>query len=62
MAINYAYNFAEIDPTDNMCIGVMTTTNPNQNPEFLFRLQHMMVLMLRSITIGILESGIMTKK
>ena len=22
MAMNYAYNYAEIDPTDNMCIGV----------------------------------------
>jgi hypothetical protein len=32
MSINLAYNFAEIDPADNMCIGIMTTTNPNQNP------------------------------
>lgn len=26
MAINYAYNYAEIDPTTNMCVGVQTTT------------------------------------
>lgn len=27
MSLNYAYNFAEIDPTlGNMCIGVYTTT------------------------------------
>lgn len=30
MAINYAYNFAEIDNATNMCIGVMTTSNPNE--------------------------------
>ena len=29
MAINYAYNFAEIDDATNMCIGVLTTSNPN---------------------------------
>lgn len=34
MSINLAYNYAEIDPTDNMCIGVHTTSydasgNPN---------------------------------
>ena len=29
MAINYAYNYAEIDDTTHMCIGVMTSTNPN---------------------------------
>lgn len=29
MAINYAYNFAEIDDATNMCIGVITTTNPD---------------------------------
>ena len=28
MAVNYAYNFAVIDPTTNMCIGVQTTTDP----------------------------------
>ena len=26
MAINYAYNYAEIDPVTNMCISVQTTT------------------------------------
>lgn len=30
MAINYAYNFAEIDNATNMCIGVMTTSDPNE--------------------------------
>ena len=28
MVINYAYNFAEIDPDTNMCIGIQTTTDP----------------------------------
>ena len=28
MAVNYAYNYAEIDPETNMCVGVQTTTNP----------------------------------
>ena len=37
MAVNYAYNFAEIDPTTNMCIGVVTGTNPDQGtlPNFV---------------------------
>ena len=37
MAINYAYNFAEIDPTTNMCIGVCTTSDPTQGelPNFV---------------------------
>lgn len=26
MAVQYYYNYAEIDPVDNMCIGVLTTT------------------------------------
>lgn len=26
MSMNYYYNYAEIDPVDNMCIGVHTTT------------------------------------
>ena len=30
MAVNYAYNFAQIDPSTNMCIQVVTTTNPEQ--------------------------------
>lgn len=29
MAILYAYNYAEIDPTTNMCVGVQTTTSPD---------------------------------
>jgi hypothetical protein len=28
MAVNYAYNFAEIDDATGMCVGVLTTTNP----------------------------------
>lgn len=34
MAVMYAYNFAEIDPTTKMCVQVMTTTNPNQDPNY----------------------------
>ena len=30
MSMNYAYNFAEIDPETNMCVGVMSTTDPEQ--------------------------------
>lgn len=30
--INYQYNYAEIDPTDNMCVGVHTGTVPSSNP------------------------------
>lgn len=26
MAVNYYYNYAEIDPDTNMCVGVYTTT------------------------------------
>lgn len=26
MALNYQYNYAEIDPATNMCIGVRSTT------------------------------------
>lgn len=29
MAINYAYNYAEVDLATNMCIGVVTTTDPD---------------------------------
>lgn len=37
MAVNYAYNFAEIDPATNMCIGVVTTTDALQGtlPNFV---------------------------
>lgn len=27
MSTNYAYNFAEVQDSDGMCVGVMTTTN-----------------------------------
>lgn len=30
MAVNYAYNFAQIDPNTNMCIHVITTSDPTQ--------------------------------
>lgn len=33
MAVNYAYNFAQIDPETNMCIGIQTTTNPDHGNE-----------------------------
>ena len=29
MAVNYAYNYAEIDLATNMCIGTVTTTDPD---------------------------------
>ena len=32
MAINYAYNYAEIDPETNMCIGVYTMTTEADDP------------------------------
>ena len=35
MAINYAYNYAEIDPTTNMCVGVYTMTSTSDNPNFV---------------------------
>ena len=28
MSQNFAYNYAEIDPATNMCIGVFSTTSP----------------------------------
>ena len=28
MAMNYAYNYAQIDLATNMCIGVMSTSSP----------------------------------
>jgi hypothetical protein len=30
MERRYAYNYAQIDPTNNMCIGVVTTDDPRQ--------------------------------
>ena len=35
MAINYYYNYAEIDPTTNMCIGVYTGTTAATDPNFI---------------------------
>lgn len=35
MAENYAYNYAEIDLTTGMCIGVHTGTNASDNPTFI---------------------------
>ena len=35
MAILYAYNYAEIDPITNMCVGVVTMTNTADNPNFV---------------------------
>lgn len=29
MALNYAYNYAEIEDATGMCIGVMTSSNPD---------------------------------
>ena len=29
MAVNYAYAYAEIDDTTNMCFGVVDTSDPN---------------------------------
>lgn len=33
--VNYAYNYAEIDPLDNMCIGVYTCTYESTNPNWV---------------------------
>ena len=33
MALNYAYIFAYIDLEDNCCIGIETTTNPEQGED-----------------------------
>lgn len=29
MAMNYAYNYAEVQDSDGWCIGVMSSSNPN---------------------------------
>ena len=29
MAINYAYAYAEVQDSDGLCVGVMTSSNPN---------------------------------
>ena len=33
MAVNYAYNFAVIDPDTNMCIGIQTVTDPEHGDQ-----------------------------
>lgn len=35
MALNYAYNYAYIDPATNMCIEVTSTTAPITNNPYL---------------------------
>jgi hypothetical protein len=35
MAVNYAYNYAEIDPTTGMCVGVVTATTIADEPNFV---------------------------
>lgn len=35
MAVNYAYNYAEIDPSTNMCVGVYSLTGPSTNPNWI---------------------------
>lgn len=30
MSMNFAYNYAEVQNSDGWCIGVMSSTNPNQ--------------------------------
>lgn len=35
MAVNYSYNYAEIDPATGMCIGVMSTTAEQTETETL---------------------------
>lgn len=33
MAVQYEYNFAYIDPTTNMCMQVVSTSDPDQGNE-----------------------------
>ena len=35
MATLYYYNYAEIDPSTNMCVGVSTNTFEADNPNFV---------------------------
>lgn len=30
MAMTYAYNYAEVQDADGMCVGVLSTSDPNQ--------------------------------
>lgn len=34
MSVNYAYNYAEINPTTHMCIGVYSLTVPSDDPNW----------------------------
>lgn len=31
MAVNYAYNYAEVQNSDGLCVGVHTSTDPNSD-------------------------------
>lgn len=33
--LNYHYNYAEIDPVDNMCVGVHTCTYQSDDPNWV---------------------------
>lgn len=35
MAVNYAYNYAEIDPATGMCVGVITKTSEGAAENFV---------------------------
>ena len=35
MAVNYAYNYAQIDPSTNMCIQVTSMSGPSSLPDFI---------------------------
>lgn len=35
MELRYAYNYAEIDPTTGMCVGVFTTSHVPDNPNLV---------------------------
>lgn len=38
MAMNYAYNYAHIDPATNMCIGVLSTSTPEQTSDTIIEI------------------------
>lgn len=35
MSITLAYNYAEVDPTTNMCVGVHTSSHASDNPYWI---------------------------
>lgn len=35
MALNYAYNYAQIDPVTNMCIGFKSCTYEDDSPDMV---------------------------